>query len=130
MAAITRITLPRRSRELDLRLVADVEDALDAELDTLRAELAERLAAGRHDIVRGEELAVALLEQAWGGLEPAVAAALDAVSDAYAELPARVAEVRAELGSDGVRSWIAEALCKRLAFDLAYDALGDIGALS
>jgi hypothetical protein len=37
--------------------------------------------------------------------------------------------VRAELDDRGRSSWIAQALRARLAFDLAYDALGDIGAL-
>lgn len=117
-----------RSQELALRLVADVEDAFDGDLGAIRDELARRLATGRRDIVRGEEVALALLEQAWDELQPAVSEGLRAVAVAYAELPARVAEVHADLDAFGRRAWIAEAVCGRLAFDLAYDALGDLGA--
>jgi hypothetical protein len=127
MAAIAPISLS--PQELSLRLVADVDCAFDGDLGAIREDLARRLATGRRDIVRGEELALALLLQEWGELQPAVSEALHAVAASYAELPARVAEADAELAARGCRSWIAEALCGRLAFDLAYDALGDIGAL-
>lgn len=122
-------TSPRR-HELRIRLVDDLDAAFDGDLAAVRAALQERLARGRQDIVRGEELAQALLAEAWDALEPAVAAALDAVEEEYAAAPARLAEARAELLAGGRQSWVARALCARIAFDLAYDALGDIGALA
>jgi len=112
-----------------LRVVADAEAELELDLDRVRAALAEKLSRGRRDILRAEELALCLLGEAWEEVEPAVAAALESVERYYVGLPERLAEVRAGLDRDGHDSWIAQMLSARVAFDLAYDALGDIGAL-
>ena len=119
----------RLSPELALRLAADVDAAFDGDLHGLQAKLAERLARGRRDVLRAEELAFALLDEAWAQVQPAAAAALEVVARQWANLPAHVAEARRDLDANGRDSWIAQELYARLAFDLAYDALGDVGAL-
>jgi hypothetical protein len=123
-------SIPPWPQEFLIRVIADTADAVRFDETPVREQVAAGLGRKHMGIITAEERARAALGERWDELAPAFVAALAEVEAEYAQHVDRLAWMRTELDVLGADSWIAGAVCARLAFDIGFDALGDVGGLA
>jgi len=113
------------------RIVYDVYARVALDRDRLRDEIKRRFAGGtRNDLIEAEQVATAVVGEAWGEVGFDCERALSDVHELYLLQSARVLEAQDELRRRGSDSWIARSVVHEFAAQLAWDVLDERGLLA